>query len=88
LLFEKGVGDKTLKCKVCSRETDKVDFCTLHLKAYQSVIKNYDVWKKALGLSWEEYLSEIEKNSLTGEWAKEVAEYLIECEGARIVKKN
>jgi hypothetical protein len=76
-----------MKCRVCSRETDEVDFCTSHLKAHQSVVENYDVWKKALGLSWEEYLSEIEKNSLTGEWAKEVAKYLIDSGVARSVKK-
>jgi hypothetical protein len=30
-----------------------------------------------LEVSWKEYLSEIVKNPLTGEWAKEVAECLI-----------
>ena len=74
-----------MKCKVCNRETDKVDFCVFHFKAYQSVISSFDVWKKALGLSWEEYLCEIEKNSLTGEWAKEVAKYLIDNEVAKSV---
>jgi len=74
-----------MKCKVCNRETDKVDFCVFHFKAYQSVISSFDVWKKALGLSWEEYLSVIEKNSLTGEWAKEVAKYLIDNEVAKSV---
>jgi hypothetical protein len=39
-------------------------------------VKKYDVWKKALDISWKEYLSEIVKNPFTGEWAKEVAEYL------------
>jgi hypothetical protein len=33
-----------------------------------------------LGISWKEYLSEIAKNPLTGEWAKEVAEHLVEME--------
>jgi len=74
-----------MKCKVCNREMDKVDFCLFHFKAYQSVTNSYDVWKKALGLSWEEYLNVIEKNSLTGEWAKEVAKYLIDNEVAKSV---
>jgi len=85
LFTKKAAGGKTLKCKVCNRETDKVDFCIFHFKAYQSVANSYDVWKKALGLSWEEYLSEIQKNSLTGEWAKEVAKYLIDNEVAKSV---
>jgi hypothetical protein len=39
-------------------------------------MKKYELWKKALEISWKEYLSEIVKNPLTGEWAKEAAEYL------------
>jgi hypothetical protein len=46
------------------------------LKAYESIVRRYDFWRKALKITWKEYLSEIEKNSLTGEWAKEVAKYL------------
>lgn len=85
MLTKRAAGGKTLKCKVCNRETEKVDFCAFHFEAYQSVTNGYDVWKKALGLSWEEYLSVIEKNSLTGEWAKEVAKYLIDNEVAKSV---
>jgi len=47
------------------------------MKAYESIVKKYNLWKKALEISWKEYLSEIAKNPLTGEWAREVAEYLI-----------
>jgi hypothetical protein len=43
------------------------------LKAYENIVEKYVVWRKALKISWEAYLSEIEKNSLTGNWAKEVA---------------
>jgi len=49
------------------------------MKAYESIVKKHDLWKNALEISWKEYLSEIVKNPLTGEWAKEVAEYLIKC---------
>jgi hypothetical protein len=61
---------------VCPRQAERLGYCRLHAKAYEKVVKSYPVWKKALGASWKEYLSEITKNSLTGEWAKEVAEYL------------
>jgi hypothetical protein len=47
------------------------------MKAYESIVKKYDSWKRAMEISWKEYLSEIVKNPLTGEWAKEVAEHLI-----------
>jgi hypothetical protein len=65
-----------LKCKICDREACHNRYCELHKKAYENVSKKYDVWKKALEISWKEYLSEIAKNSLTGEWAREVADYL------------
>jgi len=35
------------------------------------------MWKKASGVSWEEYLNELVKNPFTGVWAKEVAEQLL-----------
>ncbi|MEM2994491.1 MAG: hypothetical protein QXI91_00530 [Candidatus Bathyarchaeia archaeon] len=66
-----------MKCVICNREAIKDGYCELHIKAYESILKKYELWKKALEISWKEYLSEIVKNPLTGEWAKEVAEYLI-----------
>jgi hypothetical protein len=48
----------------------------LHAKTHENIIRNYNRWKKALEISWKEYLSEIVKNPFTGEWVKEVAEYL------------
>jgi hypothetical protein len=65
-----------LKCAICNREAGENRYCELHTRAYESVIKKYEVWKGALEISWKEYLSEVVKNQLTGEWAREVAEYL------------
>jgi len=39
-------------------------------------------------ISWKEYLSEIAKNPLTGEWAREVAEQLIKAEKEVDVKNG
>ncbi|MGB9959504.1 MAG: hypothetical protein ACPLKQ_03155 [Candidatus Bathyarchaeales archaeon] len=66
-----------MKCKVCSKEAVENGYCELHAKAYENILSAYDVWSKALGSSWKEYLSEIVKNPFTGEWAKEVAEHLM-----------
>ena len=82
------VEQKTLKHKTCHREASERDFCLLHLKAYENIVAKYDLWRKALKISWKEYLSEIEQNSLTGEWAKEVASYLVSNEGIRSVKES
>jgi len=69
-----------MKCKICSRETVKEGYCQLHWTAYQNLVEKFRVWQKALNVTWKQYLGEIQKNSLTGEWAKEVAKYLIEDE--------
>jgi len=68
---------KKLRCKICDKEAIRNTYCKSHHKAYENIIKEYEVWKKALEIPWKEYLSEIAKNQLTGEWAKEVARYLI-----------
>jgi hypothetical protein len=73
---------------VCSREAGERDFCLLHLKAYENIVEKYEPWKKAKEISWGEYLREIQQNSLTGEWAKEVANYLINNEGRRSVEES
>lgn len=77
---ERENGGEKLKCKICEREAQGRDFCLLHSKAYENIIKKYAVWRKALNVAWKEYLSEIAQNSLTGEWAKEIARYLLNNE--------
>jgi hypothetical protein len=77
-----------LNCKICPRKPVKNGFCTLHLKAYENIVGKYGFWRKAQGISWKEYLSEIEQNPLTGEWAKEVANYLINSEETKSVKES
>ena len=67
-----------MKCKICSREAQENGFCALHLKAYKNIFDKFTIWKKASDISWIQYLVEIQKNSLTGEWAKEVTKHLIE----------
>jgi len=66
-----------LRCVICGREAGEKSYCDLHAKAYEGVERRYHEWKRALEISWKDYLSEIVKNPLTGEWAKEVAEHLI-----------
>lgn len=69
-----------MNCKLCNRDASENGFCPVHSKAYCNILDKFRVWELALTVSWREYLIEIQKNSLTGVWAKEVAEYLIEEE--------
>jgi len=72
-----------LNCKLCSREAGNDGFCQLHSKAYSNVLEKFRVWEAALNVTWSQYLVDIQKNSLTGVWAKDVAMYLIEEENQK-----
>ena len=69
-----------MSCKICNRLVVEDGFCRFHLTAYRNVVDKFNVWQAALGVSWEKYLVEIQKNSLTGIWAKDVAKHLIKEE--------
>ncbi len=40
--------------------------------------------RKASDVLWSKYLVKIQKNSLTGEWAKEVVKHLIKGENGNV----
>ena len=77
-----------MNCKICERKAVTGEFCQIHLKAYENIVEKYDIWKKALNISWKEYLREIERNPLTGEWTKEVASYLTNNEETKNGKET
>lgn len=87
-MFSKNKGEEAVNCKICDRKADKGEFCALHMKAYKNIVNRYSAWKKALKMPWKEYLSQIAKNSLTGTWVKEVANYLIENGETRNVRQS
>jgi hypothetical protein len=72
-----------VNCKICSREATESGFCPLHSKAYKNVLEKFKAWEAASNVIWSQYLVKIQKNSLTGVWAKEVAKYLIEEENQK-----
>jgi len=87
-MSEQEEGWVDVKCRVCDQESGEEEFCQLHLKTYTRIIHAYEAWKKGLRISWEDYLRRIRDNSLTGKWAKEVAEYLINKEEEENVKES
>jgi hypothetical protein len=76
-----------MSCKICSRLVKEKSYCRLHLKAYQNIYEKFETWEKALDVTWMDYLVKISKNSLTGEWAKEVVKHLIEDERRNVKEK-
>ncbi len=65
-------------CRVCGRERrgDSV-YCERHQAAYGSLEESYPRWRRALGLSWTEYLEKVSKTSGTGVWVKEVVKDIL-----------
>jgi len=74
------------KCKICGKETSCKSYCVLHEKAYQNLVEKFEEWKKALELSWKDYLNEIIKNPFAGTKAKEVAATLLQEQKNRPLK--
>jgi hypothetical protein len=77
-----------MRCAICHRESGESDYCQFHLEADKNITAKYEQWKAALNISWKEYLSEIAKNPLAGEWVKEVAQHLMSDRGRTDVKKR
>ena len=73
-----------MSCKICGRTVKENGYCSLHLKAYKNIVEKFKVWSEASGVTWMDYLVEISKNSLTGEWAKDVSKQLIEDESRNV----
>lgn len=64
----------SLKCRICGRPVAAAEYCEVHALALRRIRDKYVVWKRALDVSWKQYLNEIVNNPLTGIWAREVAE--------------
>jgi len=65
-----------MKCPLCGREAVS-DLCAFHLEAGDKVKAAYPLWVKAYGgMKWEDYLDNVKRNVQTGQWAKEIAEFL------------
>ncbi len=74
-----------MRCEVCGKESTG-KYCEAHERAYGKLVEKYRLWKRALNISWKEYLNEVVKNPYTGAWAREVAEQLVRIEGGEGVE--
>jgi hypothetical protein len=72
------------QCPICNRRrAENETLCAYHQRAYINLREKYDQWKTALGISWDEYLREVIDNPNTGEWVREVAQHILQGEGAQ-----
>ena len=55
---------------------------------YENVVRSYDQWRRALDISWKEYLSQIANDPLTGEWTRQVVQHVMKSEGHVNVKDD
>ena len=66
-----------MSCPVCGKPS--VDtFCSAHEMAYQNILEAYDVWRRAMDVSWREYLERARSNPNSGRWAQEVCAHLLQ----------
>jgi hypothetical protein len=73
-----------MSCAICDGERTRHSiFCKNHLKAYKNIVDTYKEWVKAYdGIEEANYLNQVYTNPFTGQWAKEVALYLLKKGGS------
>ncbi len=65
-----------MKCPLCGREAP-TGLCQYHEEAKAKVEAAYPLWVRAYGrMEWKEYLDNVKRNVQTGQWAKEIVEFL------------
>ena len=68
------------KCVVCASTIEKGQYCDAHLIAKKNIDEKFKDWQLAYGkLTKNEYLERLvnDYDIPIGEWAKEVADYLL-----------
>jgi len=64
------------ECKICGRSMESKDLCRYHLEALNNLHAAYERWKSASGVTWIEYLKQLEQIEVTGRWILDVVEYV------------
>lgn len=65
-----------MNCTICGRDSEE-EYCRFHHRSYSNLVEKFEVWQRAKGSSWKQYLKAVVENSYTGAWAKEIAEHLL-----------
>ncbi|MEM1982272.1 MAG: DNA topoisomerase I [Sulfolobales archaeon] len=74
-------SNNRVKCQICERSSyevvDGIHLCEYHLIAYKNLKQLYGVWKRKLGIDWNEYLKKLSKIKYLGKFSKDVIDYLL-----------
>lgn len=66
-------------CKLCGRRRAEGSvYCPYHQRSYSVLREAFESWRRALDIDWPGFLREVSENAATGEWAREVAESLLQ----------
>ncbi len=68
-----------MECAICGRRSER-RYCHLHDKAYENLVKGFEVWKSAMDIGWSDYLKRVAENQNTGRWVAEVCKDLLSRE--------
>jgi len=65
-----------MKCPLCEREA-VTDLCRYHTESKEKLGWAYPLWVEAFGnMEWKDFLDNVKRNPQTGQWTKEIAEFL------------
>jgi hypothetical protein len=74
-------------CKICGRDSSSENgYCKYHQEALENLQAAYEDWKKASGVSWEEYIESICRIDEAGQWVHDVAEQIMSEGGPSTLK--
>lgn len=66
------------RCSLCSRSrAEGSQLCRYHQLAYDRLKEAFNSWREALEIDWSGFLTEVLRLPELGEWAREVAENLL-----------
>jgi DNA topoisomerase-1 len=66
-------------CKICGRQkSENKIYCNVHMMVYNNIEKKYITWKKALKVSWTEYMKKLSTLPNTGRIVKEVCQDILD----------
>jgi hypothetical protein len=69
-------------CSICGRASlNENEYCRYHKEASDNLQSSFESWRKASGVSWDEYIKSLCQTDETGQWVREVAEQIRSGDG-------